>query len=70
MFRLSRVERLPKARRATLRVERMEERALLSALSISPISVPPPPGTMPPVIVHPPLPPTLPPVHLPPGHHN
>lgn len=70
MFWLSRVERLPKARRATLRVERMEERALLSALNIPPIIGPPISGRMPPVIVHPPLPPKLPPVHLPPGHHN
>jgi len=66
MFRLSQTKRLPKARRASLRVERMEERALLSSLVIGPVSVPPPGGTTPPIVVRPPQPP---PVTNPPGFH-
>lgn len=69
MFRPSLIERLPKARRAALRVERMEERALLSTLVISPISVPPHVRVSPPIIVRPPQPPIPPVSTLPPGLH-
>jgi hypothetical protein len=60
MFRPSRTRSLPKARRAALRVEQMEERALLSTL-YGPISVPPHAPPPLPIIVHPPQPPTPPP---------
>ena len=63
MFRPSRSKRLPKARRTSLRVEQMEERALLS--NISPVIVPPPVGTTPPIIVRPPGG-TMPPIVIPP----
>jgi len=71
MFRPSRIKRLPKARRAPLRVEQMEERALLSTPGISPVSVPPHVGPTPPIIVRPPQPPPQPPpIGSPPaGHH-
>ena len=54
MFRQLRIKRLPRARKASLRVEQMEERELLSALP-GPVSVPPHLGTTPPIIVRPPV---------------
>ena len=49
MFQPSRIKGLPRSRRAALRVERMAARTLQATSVIGPISVPPHPGTTPPI---------------------
>jgi hypothetical protein len=67
MFRIEKGRTL-RTRRGALALEHLEGRELLSSLPAQPVSVKPPPGTTPPIVVQPPGPGnTAPPTHLPPG---